>query len=114
MTKRSPTRSIYKKIQKAIYAAQSLLGLNDQEGDQLTAKEMAKKFPKKPASKAKLAKALAAKKKKGTSKRTTPGTVPSDSTPASIHAEGKRWIKTVVKQNVNQSKSLSRQMAKKR
>jgi hypothetical protein len=41
-----------------------------------------------------------AKSKKGVSKRTTPGSVPSDSAPASPHKEGKRWIKNLLKQTL--------------
>lgn len=75
--------------------------------DELTAKEILKKNERKPAlKKEELLRAMkqkisAKKSKKMTSKRTTPGTVPSDSTPAHTQREGKRWLKTIIKQNLS-------------
>ena len=79
-----------------------------QYSDELTAKEMLKKFPRKEARKQEeilksSEKGISIKKKtknKGTSKRTTPGLVSArESAPAHIHPEGKRWIKTLIKQD---------------
>lgn len=56
------------------------------------------------------------KKKKKTakhSKRTTPGTIPSDSTPKNIHIEGKRWIKTLQKQTLAKNKIINRRKGSK-
>lgn len=72
----------------------------------LTAKEMLKEYPNRAKREALLAtvrEAINAKKsrvKAGISKRTTPGTVPSDSPPAHAHREGKRWIKVLTKQTL--------------
>ncbi len=55
----------------------------------------------------------AQKKKSHVSKRTTPGTVDEKSPPHIVHVEGKRWIKTLEKQNVNKRKMLTRHLAKK-
>lgn len=97
-------------MSKAIRNAQTGIQAPEsrKDSDELTAKEMLKKYPKKPAKKkeellAAIKKSVSAKKakaKKATSKRTTPGTVPSDSTPANAHREGKRWIKTLTKQTL--------------
>jgi hypothetical protein len=82
-----------------------------QYSDQLTTKEMLKKYPKKDASKKEAIvksaeKAFSIKKKaqhKNIGKRTTPGLVlERDSAPAHVHPEGKRWLKTIVKQNLAQ------------
>jgi len=82
-------------------------------GDKLTAKELLQQYPRNPKKAAQKEKDLLtvvqksvsskkAKTPKGTSKRTTPGAVPSDSTPADAHREGKRWIKNLTKQISNQ------------
>jgi hypothetical protein len=78
--------------------------------DEQTAKEMLKKFPRKEAQKKeellKVTKKLISIKKKKhhkmVDKRTTPGMVNAESPPAHIHPEGKRWIKTLIKQNLAQ------------
>lgn len=103
---------LQKKMAKSVRNAQT--GVPSPEirkySDELTAKEMLKIYPKKAAKKKEalvesLKKTMAAKKakaKKGVSKRTTPGTVPSDSTPAHTQREGLRWIKTLTKQTTAQ------------
>lgn len=53
------------------------------------------------------------KKKLHVSKRTNTGTVDEKSPPHIVHVEGRRWIKTVEKQNVNKRKTLVRHLAKK-
>lgn len=75
---------------------------------ELTNNQMLKEFPKRAETKKaklleSLKKSLSAKKmksKKGISKRTNPGTVPSDSVPAHVHREDRRWLKTITKQNL--------------
>jgi len=49
------------------------------------------------------------------SKRVSPGAVQErPSPPAEIHKEGRRWIQTVEKQNINKAKRLVRKLSKKR
>ncbi len=48
------------------------------------------------------------------SKRTTPGKVLEDSSPKIVHVEGARWLKTTVKQQVNQSKKIQKKLIKKK
>jgi len=58
---------------------------------------------------------IADKKKKRAakhSKRTTPGLVDLQSPPAEAHVEGKRWIKTIQKQNAANNKTFVKKMAK--
>lgn len=78
--------------------------------DELTAKEMLIKFPKKEdKKKAGLIKAMKrkmstakTKPKKNASKRTTPGSQHvDDMAPSHTLREGKRWLKTVIKQNLS-------------
>ncbi len=95
-------------MSKAIKNAQSGIPALETRtySDELTAKEMLKKYPKRAAEKKEallkaMQKSLGARKaksQKGTSKRTTPGTPPSDSSPAYPHREGKRWMKTTIEQ----------------
>lgn len=96
-----------KKMDKAIRDSQGVYPLKETRlySDELTEKEMLKKFPKRVGKKQQAQlKAMIhgfIKKKnshKKVSKRTTPGTVPSDSAPAFVHPEGKRWIQTLTKQ----------------
>jgi hypothetical protein len=103
---------LQKKMTKEIRMAQGRYPVPElhQYSDELTAKEMLKKFPKNEAKKKEeilksTEKSILIKKKryqKISSKRTTPGRVQSESPPAHIHAEGKRWIKTLIKQNLSQ------------
>ncbi|MGC1878669.1 MAG: hypothetical protein WA347_05450 [Rhabdochlamydiaceae bacterium] len=109
-SKRSQTQKIQKQMAKEVRNAQgrSPLPESRQYSDELTAKEMLKKFPKSEAKKKEeslsaLEKKISIKKKsshKITSKRTTPGLVSADSPPAHIHREGKRWTKTLIEQNL--------------
>lgn len=48
------------------------------------------------------------------SKRTNVGEVPSDSMPAHVHAEGKRWIQNLAKQNVVKNRTMAKKLAKNR
>ncbi len=118
-SKRAMPNKLRKKISKEIRLAQAKYPMPEtrQYSDELTTKEMLKKYPKKIAKKQaellqKSEKRVGIKKKKlhkNVSKRTTPGAIPSDySPPAIVHKEGKRWIKTLTKQSVGQRKSLAR------
>lgn len=106
------TSKMQKKMAKEIHTAQGdyLAPEARQYRDELTAKEMLKKYPKKAGKKQKeglnASKTKISIKKKShpkiVSKRTTPGLVPSDSPPAHIHPEGKRWIKILTTQNLTE------------
>jgi hypothetical protein len=93
-----------------------------QYSDELTVKEMLKKYPKKAAKKKEaLLKAMqkGIKKKKSlsaSSKRTTPGSNISttESSPAHVHREGARWLKTLTKQALNQRVTTTRRTTKKK
>jgi hypothetical protein len=101
-----------KKMAKEIRTSQGRYPVPEsrQYSDEMTAKELLKKYPKKEAKKKEellksLERRISIKKKsshKIVSKRTTPGLISSESPPAHIHAEGKRWIKTLIKQNQTQ------------
>ncbi len=54
------------------------------------------------------------KDKRPHSKRATAATVNEQSPPQIVHIEGRRWIKTIEKQNIAQKKTLSRHLAKKK
>jgi hypothetical protein len=111
-SKRSIPIKLRKKMSKAIRSAQ--IGMPVPEtlrySDELTAKEMLKKYPKKAAQKKEqlleaMQRSMSAKKakeKSASSKRTTPGSVSSESAHAHTHREGKRWIKTLTKQTLAQ------------
>lgn len=112
-SKRQLTHKIQKKMAKTIRIAQGRYPVPEahQYSDEMEIKELLKKFPKKKAKKyEELLKAaqerISIKKKKKmhqriASKRTTPGLVDPDfSPPAHVHPEGKRWIKTIIKQNL--------------
>lgn len=116
-SKRPISNALRKKMKKEIRLGQSSYPVPEsrQYSDELTAKEMLKKYPKKVAKKQKellqaSEKRIAIKKKKlhkVTSKRTTPGKVPGEfphdySQPAIVHKEGRRWIKTLTKQTLAQ------------
>jgi hypothetical protein len=116
-SKRQTTITAKKKMQKEIRTGNhgKLSAEMSAYQDELTKKEMSKKFPKKESSKKALA--IPPKKKphsKKVSKRTTPGSVPDTSTPAHVHPEGSRWAKTIVKQNLNKQKTLSRRLSKRK
>jgi len=107
-SKRPLSATLRKQMTKAIRTPQS--GVTTPEMslycDEMTAKELKKKFPtskvQKKASLLKVIKmhiaAKKAKSKRGVSKRTTPGDASLGNSPASVHPEGKRWIKTLTKQ----------------
>jgi|ERR1700722_2966395 len=108
--KRPITNKLQKKISKEVRSAQGRYSVPEtqQYSDTLTAKEMLKKYPKKEAQKREalvksIRKEMSIKKKtqhKNISKRTNTRLVDDhESPPAHIHPEGKRWIKTLVKQN---------------
>jgi hypothetical protein len=107
-SKRSMTTKARKKMTKAIRNAQSgtpSLGSRTQI-DELTEKELLKKYPKRVVKKeaeklTAIKKSIKAKKvagKRGLSKRTNTGAVEADSSPANAHREGGRWIKTLTRQ----------------
>jgi hypothetical protein len=95
-----------KKMSKAVRNASSgvVVPPRRRPADPKATKELLKTYGRTPAPQKKglleviKSKFRFAKAKKGVSKRTTPGTVPSDSTPAHVHREGKRWIKNLLKQ----------------
>ena len=97
-----------KTIRSAQVGLPSAEGIKDQ--DKMTAKEILIKFPKKEDRKrAGLVEAMRrkmsaakTKPKKTASKRTTPGSQHVDDfAPSYANREGKRWIKTIIKQNLS-------------
>ena len=123
-SKQPMNNKLNKKNQKEIRTAQSEYATKEASAysDQLTAREMLKKYPKKTSKKEKaslasLEKEISAKKAKKLkkhSKRTTPGTVPSTSAPRNAHMEGVRWIKSMAKQNFTQQKLAVKKSLKKK
>ncbi len=123
-SKRSLNNRLSKKIEKEVRTAQvEYQSPQDRAySDQLTTQEMLKKYPKKVAKKKKspldsMQKRFKFKKqiaKRIPSKRTTPGEVPSTSSPAFVHKEGARWVKTLVKQSTIQRKRLQKKSLKKK
>ncbi|MBS0651825.1 MAG: hypothetical protein JSR93_11755 [Verrucomicrobia bacterium] len=123
-SKRSLNNKLSKKIQKEVRNAQAEYQRPAERAysDQLTTREMLKKYPKKVAKKDKslldaMQKRVKLKKqiaKRISSKRTTPGQVPSNSTPAYVHKEGARWVKTLTTQNKVQRKRLQIKLSKKK
>ncbi len=100
-----------KKMSKAIRSLKNTFTSSEDSkyADEQTEKELLKKFPKRKPPKKKepllseIEKKFKVKKtkhKKGVSKRTTPGTVPNDSSPSHAHKEGQRWIKNLTKQTL--------------
>jgi hypothetical protein len=97
-----------KTIRSAQVGLLSAEGIKDQ--NKMTAKEILLKFPKKgdrkragliEAMKRKMS-AAKAKPKKNASKRTSPGSEHVDDlAPSYVNREGKRWIKTIIKQNLS-------------
>jgi hypothetical protein len=112
-------KAMKKEVRKGQRAAPTVLE-EPLRSDQLSTRQMLKKYPKKIAkedaalvlSTLKGMQAKKAKKATKTSKRTTPGMVPANSTPHIIHVEGGRWMKTVQKQTTDQTKKLTRRLAK--
>ena len=122
-TKRTVSQRNNKKMQKEIKAAQKPLPAETRQySDELTAKEMLKKYPKKIAKAGigmlkgleKRWNATESKKLKKHSKRTNCGKVDEKSPPAHVHAEGSRWVKNLREQNNLQRKSLSRKATKRK
>ncbi|MBS0653399.1 MAG: hypothetical protein JSR39_07745 [Verrucomicrobia bacterium] len=123
-SKRSLNNKLSKKIQKEVRNAQAEYQRPEERAysDQLTAREMLKKYPKKVAKKEKslldsMQKRVKLKKqvaKRISSKRTNSGEVPSTSSPAFVHKEGARWIKTLAKQSTVQRKRLQKKSLKKK
>ena len=108
--KRPMQKRLQKKMAKEIRIAQGRYPVLEthQYSDRLTTQEMLKKYPKKEAMKKQeillsSEKGISIKKKtvhKNISHHTTPGLTPErDSAPAHVHPEGRRWIKTMTKQN---------------
>jgi hypothetical protein len=98
-----------KKMSKAVRNASSgvVVPPRKRPADPTATKELLKSYGRAPAPQKKgLLETLKIKfgfakaKKKKVSKRTATGTVPSDSSPASPHREGKRWIKNLLKQTL--------------
>ncbi len=109
-SKKQLTTKLRKQMSKTIRNAQTgIIAYEGLKPDSKLQKEAYKQFPHQPPSRKKKyfselklkMKEAKAKGQKSVSKRTTPGTVPSDSTPAHSHREGKRWMKTLIKQNLS-------------
>ncbi len=115
---KSLSKAIKKEVRKGNRAAPTLE--EPLRSDLLSPKQMLKKYPAKIAKKdagliLSTLKGMQVKKAKRAakqSKRTTPGTVPSDSTPYIVHVEGGRWMKTVQKQTTDKSKKLTKHLSK--
>lgn len=107
-SKRAMPTNMRKKMQKAVRDTQT--GSPNIESrfkdNDAAAQDLAKLYPKKnlnEQSLSRIKKNIHIKKiqnKKNTSKRTTPGEVDDQSPPAFPHREGKRWMKTIIKQNL--------------
>jgi len=123
--KRVLNNRVNKKMHKDIKSAQQAYQLSETRlsSDELTPQAMLKNYPKRVTTKT--LNAVTANKKrmevklarhKKTSKRTTPGTFDVDTESPRMygHAEGARWMKTVVTQSVGRRKALSKHMAKQR
>lgn len=124
-SKRPMNNQLRKKMSKEVRLAPSVKRVEQsrKDEDELTSKELLKKFPKKnPKKQAEKLKAIkrkiALKKKKPNkipSKRTTPGEVPIDYSPPSYpHKEGTRWIKTLNTQTAAQRTIQTRKGTKKK
>jgi hypothetical protein len=121
-SKRSMPKSLRKKMNKEIRVSQVNYPVKEirQYSDELTQKELLKKYPKKVGKKIEeqlktmKSKILKAKHKKMVSKRTSPGPVPADSPPAHIHVEGQRWIKNTVQKNLVQRAEQSHKGGRKK
>lgn len=116
--KRQIPKRLQKKIEKEVRVAQGRYPVREtrQYSDELTIKEMLKKYPKKEAKKKEeilksSMKGLSIKKKgkhKNVSKRTSPELVSFGESPrAHVHPEGRRWMKTLIKQNQTQRAILT-------
>lgn len=122
-SRRPISASLGKKKDKTVRNSQTGIPIREERkySDELTTKEMLKKYPRKVAKKTEeivMAMGATVRAKKGKaqkkiSKRTTPGYIPSDSTPAYQHREGQRWIKTLNRQASTQRKIDTRRGRKK-
>lgn len=119
-SKKSMPAQLRKKMNKALRAS-ALQPEPAFKSDRITAKDLLSRVPPKERQRKEavikaLEKTLASKHKKMShkhSKRTNSGAVDQKSSPHIVHVEGKRWIKTLEKQNVSKRKVFTRQMAKK-
>jgi hypothetical protein len=120
-SKRPLAKPQLKSVRKAVRLAQGPQPANaTSKSDTLRAQDLLKKYPTKSAAKkaavlSALHKGLTAKKLKKTaktSKRTNVG-VDAESPPQSIHTEGGRWMKTLVKQNLLKRNNLNKRLSKK-
>lgn len=111
-----------KKMEKEVKKGQTLLNLTEKQhkSDKITPEQILKKYRPKFRKQErtileKIKKKMATKKKKISSKRTTPGELLTrDSTPKSIHIEGTRWKKTLAIQNKTHRKELTAKLLKRR
>lgn len=117
-TKRPLTKKQRRAVKKAIRLAQAPQPKSPSlKTDKLAAslKERQKKVsPKDATTVDNFRKRMAAKKLKKSpkvSKRTNPG-VDLESPPQIVHIEGRRWLKTLVKQNVQNRKILTKRLSK--
>jgi hypothetical protein len=117
-SKRPLPKKLQKKMEKEIRVAQGRYPIREtlQHSDELTTREMLKKYPRREALKKEeilksSEKGVSIKKKikhKNVSKRSAPELVSTgESPPAHIHPEGRRWIKTMIKQNETQRAILA-------
>lgn len=123
--KHAMPKNIRKKVQKTVRK-------DLQSGEDTPVKPLERKFPKpeemlatQPKKRAKIEKShllsmeksmerKKAKKQKKISKRTDPKDAIVGSVPAHVHPEGKRWMKTLVKQNKVASKRIVRKINKRK
>lgn len=109
-----------KKMRKEIRLAQkeTVRPKADPIRDALTAKELKRRYPhpkkKEPSSLFQTIKGKIISKKtsRQKSKRTTPGTVDNQSSPAFPHQEGIRWIKNLTRQGLIKGKRLQKKLSK--
>lgn len=122
-TKRTISQQLNKKMHKELKAAQKPLSKELREySDKLTQAAMLKKYPKRTVKNVKgvlsgfkkRAEAARHKKLKKHSKRTNCGKVDDQSSPAHIHSEGERWIKTTTLQNKLEQKRLQHKFSKRK
>lgn len=125
--RRQLDKNVRKKINKNVKSAQAAYALREPPllSDQLTPKEILKKYPKKIQMADKNAleselKRMAIKKKKTSpsqkhSKRTTPGEIEGrDAAPAHVHVESDRWNKTIRIQTAERNKVFTKKNLKRK
>ncbi|MEN9343847.1 MAG: hypothetical protein RLZZ453_634 [Chlamydiota bacterium] len=111
--------AIFNKLKKVIFKETKKKGVLSKESlkdqDELTKKELNKRFPNSLHG-AKLSQKNGKKPAhKKVSKRSTPGsTITTEAPTASSHREGKRWIKTTKQQIAAERKVLAHQGARKK